>query len=441
MRGRRHATRVTAALCAAALVASGACTNDDPAGGGSDGSDGSDNSDSSDAAGDSTGVTDDTIRIGWPALDQAALVEAGLATDLGDPTAIAQGIVDDWNADGGVNGRQVELVTSVYGTDVASILSDMQATCLELTEDEQVFATAAFAWFGDAVTCMAGDHGTPLVTMTSLPSTVLDTGDDNIILANLMWEEAMRSSVRVLDEAGELDGFERIGVFGPLEPGMQEAIDDGLEPALEEAGREIAVDGLIPFGVPVDNAAVAAVVSRFKSEDVDAVFAVGSFFYNGAFMTEAERQDYHPTYVMSDMSEGTDDLILAFAPSEQLANAIGASWKGKVPEPAPTEADQACIDTYAPDARGSVTQESGAAQICQLLDIVRQGLEGAGDDLTRGSFVEAIEGIGDLTTSGGGQGSYGPDNHTMPDQVRLVRFDLEGCQCWAFEGDWIDVDG
>jgi ABC-type branched-subunit amino acid transport system substrate-binding protein len=436
MRGRRHATRVTAALCAAALVASGACTNDDSADGGSGG-----DSDGGDAASDGTGVTDDAIRLGWPALDQAALVEAGLATDFGDPTAIAQGIVDDWNADGGINGRQVELVTRTYGTDIANLLPEMQATCLDLTEDEQVFATAAFAWFGDAVTCMAGDHGTPLVTMTSLPSTVLETGDDNILLANSTWEEAMRSSVRVLDEAGELGGFERIGVFGPLEPGMQEAIDDGLEPALEEAGTEVAVDGLIPFGVPVDNAAVAAVVSRFKSEDVDAVFAVGSFFYNGAFMTEAQRQDYHPTYVMSDMSEGTDDLILAFAPPEQLANAIGASWKGKVPQPAPTEADHACIDTYAPDARGSVTQEIGAAQICELLELTRQGLEGAGGTPTRGGFVEAMEGIGDFTTSAGGQGSYGPDDHTMPDQVRLVRFDLEGCQCWAFEGDWIDVDG
>jgi ABC-type branched-subunit amino acid transport system substrate-binding protein len=432
MRGRRHATRVTAALCAAALVAAGACTNDDPAGGGSDGAG---------AAGDSTGVTDDTIKIGWPALDQAALVEAGLATDLGDPTAIAQAIIDDWNADGGVHGRQVELVTSVFGSDIANLLPEMQAVCLELAEDEQVFATAAFAWFGDAVTCMAGDHDTPLVTMTSLPNTVLDTGDDNVFLANFVWEEAMRSAVRMVDEAGELDGLERIGVFGPLEPGMQEAVDGGLEPALEEAGIQIAADGLIPFGVPVDNAAVAAVVSRFKSEDVDAVFAVGSFFYNGAFMTEAQRQDYHPTYVMSDMSEGTDDLILAFAPPEQLANAIGASWKGKVPEPAPTDADQTCIDSYAPDARGSVTQEIGAAQICELLELTRRGLEGAGDTPTRGGFVEAMEGIGEFTTSGGGQGSYGTDDHTMPDQVRLVRFDLEGCRCWSSEGDWIDVDG
>jgi hypothetical protein len=29
----------------------------------------------------------------------------------------------------------------------------------------------------------------------------------------------------------------------------------------------------------------------------------------------------------------------------------------------------------------------------------------------------------------------------MPDQVRLVRFDLAGCQCWTAEGDWIDVGG
>ena len=98
MRERRLAGRITAALCAGALVASGACTNDDPATG---------TVDEDQVAGDSTGVTEDTIRIGWPFIDQAALVEAGLATDLGDVTAVAQAIVDDWNADGGINGREV----------------------------------------------------------------------------------------------------------------------------------------------------------------------------------------------------------------------------------------------------------------------------------------------------------------------------------------------
>jgi ABC-type branched-subunit amino acid transport system substrate-binding protein len=449
---RRHVMRkALSAGAAIALVA--ACTNSDPvsdtaSSGSTDGgtnsiSDGVDPSTPSSGAvvGDSTGVSDDTIKIGWPTIDQAVLVDAGLATDTGDITTIAQSMVDAWNADGGINGRQVELVTRTFGSDIANFLPDMQRVCLELTEDEQVFATVAFSWFGDAVTCVAGDHDMPLLTATSLPGTVLASGNDNIFLANFTWEEALASAVRVVDDAGALDNLETLGVFGPLEPGARAAVDNGLKPALADVGRTIDEDGMIPPTAPVDNAAIAAVVSRFKAEGVDGVFAIGNFYVNGAFMTEAERQDYRPTYVMSDMSEGTDDLVLSFAPAAQLASAIGASWKGKPPTPTTTAADQECLDTYAPDANASVTQAIGAAQTCELLRLLRRGLEGAGVTPTRESFVAAMEGIGAFTMSGGGGGSYGSGNYTMPDQVRLVRFDLDGCQCWTAEGDWIDVDG
>ena len=143
--------------------------------------------------------------------------------------------------------------------------------------------------------------------------------------------------------------------------------------------------------------------------------------------------------ILSDLSEGTDDLILKFAPASQLEQAIGASWKGKSPDPAPTKADEKCLKTYAPTAEG-VSQQVGATQTCELFGLLRQGLEGAGKEPTRGSFVKGMEGIGAFTTSGGGSGSYGPDKHTMPDQARLVRFDLEGCGCWTADGDWVDVD-
>ena len=103
--------------------------------------------------------------------------------------------------------------------------------------------------------------------------------------------------------------------------------------------------------MPIDSAAVAAVVSRFKAEDVDAVFAVGNFYFNGAFMTEAQRQDYHPTYVMSDLSEGTDDLILTFAPAEQLDQRDRGELEGQAARPGarPRRARPAST-TYAPDA-------------------------------------------------------------------------------------------
>jgi ABC-type branched-subunit amino acid transport system substrate-binding protein len=426
--GRSKARNAAVALCTAGLVLLGACTNASSTGSGG-----------ASTTGDTTGVSAETIKIGWPTIDQSALVQAGLATDIGDTTVIATKMVDDWNAAGGINGRKVELITKTFGTDIANLLPDMQKVCLELTEDDGVFATVAFSWFGDAVTCLAGDHGTPLVVQTSMSNTVLDSGTGNVFLANFAWEDALASAVRVVDDTGELQQFKKIGVFGQLEPGMRNAIDNGLVPALEKAGTSLGADGTIPFSVPIDSAAVAAVVSRFKAEGVDAVFATGNFYVNGAFMTEAQRQDYHPTYVMSDLSEGTDDLILKFAPAEQLTNAIGASWKGKPPEPVPTADDQTCLDTYAPAARGSVTQEIGATQTCELMNLLRGGLEGGGKDLTRASFLTGMEGLGQFTTSGGGVGRYGPDDHTMPEQVRLVRFDLAGCGCWTAAGDWVDV--
>ena len=79
------------------------------------------------------------------------------------------------------------------------------------------------------------------------------------------------------------------------------------------------------------------------------------------------------------------------------------------------------------EAQGQI----GAAQTCELMNLLRRGLEGAGNAPTRESFIKAMEGLDDVTTSGGGKGGFTADDHTLPDQVRLVRFDLTGCKCWA----------
>ncbi len=432
MRARRGALPFLVAI----LLTAASCTN-----GSSNGaSSGTDPAAAS--AGSTKGVTGSTIKLGWAGLDQSSLVKAGLATNVGDPTTLAQKIVASWNAQGGIHGRKVQLVARTFGKDIANLLPDMQAVCLHLTEDDQVFATVAYSWFGDAVTCMAGDHDTPLVTMSGLSHTVLATGHDNVFPVNFMWEDAVASSVHALDKAGKLDGLKKIGVFAALEPGMRETIDNGLAPALKSVGRKIDVDGTIPNSTAPDSAAIAAVVSRFKAEGVDAVFAMSSFYVNGAFMTEAEKQGYHPTYVMSDLSEGTDDLILKFAPAAQLQHAIGASWKGHLPDPVPTAADKQCLETYAPELKATdVSAQIGTTQVCEMMSLTKQGLEGAGTSLTRGSFISAMNKISHVTTSGGGQGGFGADTQSYPKQVRLVHFDLAGCKCWTAEGPWIDAQG
>src|SRR4051794_21988538 len=128
MRRRRHVTRVAAVVGVAAGVVISGCTNEKPASEGA-ASKGADNAAATGAGAgdsDSTGVTEDTIKIGWPTIDQSALVQAGLAVDVGDTTKIAQSIVGEWNAHGGINGRKVQLVKATFGADIANMLPDMQ---------------------------------------------------------------------------------------------------------------------------------------------------------------------------------------------------------------------------------------------------------------------------------------------------------------------------
>ena len=223
---------------------------------------------------------------------------------------------------------------------------------------------------------------------------------------------------------------------------MREAIDNGLAPALEEAGTELAADGTIPFAASRSTTPRSppwSAASRPRRSTRSS--RVGNFYFNGAFMTEAQKQDYHPTYVMSDLSEGTDDLILKFAPAEQLDHAIGASWKGKPPDPVPTDGGPGSASTtYAPDGRGiGDARRSAPRRPASSSDLAAPGLEGAGEQPTRGSFIDGDGGPRRVHHQRRRPGSFGPDDHTMPDQVRLVRFDLAGCQCWTADGDWVDV--
>ena len=427
---RSHARGAAAALCAAGLMLLGSCTNTSTGAAGD-----------AQGPGDTTGVSADTVKVGWPVLDQNLLVQAGFAVDIGDTTTIATKMVDDWNASGGVNGRKVELVNRSFGTDIANLLPDMQRVCLELTEDQQVFATVAVSWFGDAVTCVAGDHGTPLITESSMADTVLESGKGNVFLANFAWEEALRSAVRVVDDAGELGGFQKIGVFGQLEPGMRQAIDNGLAPALEEAGTSLAADGTIPFSASLDNSAVAAVVSRFKAENVDAVFAHGQLL--------RERR-VHDRGAAAGLPPDLRDVGLVRGnrrPDPEVRTRGAArprrrsELEGQATGSRPDRRGPGLSRHLRPHGEGIGHPGDRRHSDLRADEPAAPRPRGSRQPWTRQSFVGAMQGLGQFTTSGGGLASFGPDNHTMPDQVRLVRFDLAGCQCWTAEGDWVDVQG
>lgn len=259
---------LTAALLSGALLAA-ACTADDSTDSSSDGNDGTDDTGEAAAAtGPAPGVTDDTIRLGITYVDLDAVREF-VDVDQGDYEASYQALIDDINADGGINGRTVEPVfapVNPIGT------APSEEVCVRLTEDEDVFAVVGF-FLDDQVLCPVEAHATAVVggVMTearhdraAAPWFTTDGSADDAV-----------DAVEAMADAGELDG--KLGVFGSI---LSEAeTNDVVLPLLDELGIEPVDTAILDApqdDIAAQNQATAVIAERFSSQGIDTVLVVGS---------------------------------------------------------------------------------------------------------------------------------------------------------------------
>jgi hypothetical protein len=333
----------------------------------------------------------------------------------------------------------IELVTELWDPLAPDPLADLQRVCLVLTEDEEVFAVASIIFFGDAVTCVAGDHDTPLVGAGTLPEFIIDSGNDNIFLINFQMDRAVAALATTMGNAGALDELETIGTFGMTEPGMQDVIDRALEPALEGVGHTLAAEALVPVETNGVGPETAAAVTRFKEEGVDGVFLLGNVFANGAFMTEADKQGYNPQYFMSDLSEGTTDLVISQGPASQLEGSLGTTWRRTGRAEAgiePSEFDVDCVEKHGSETAVENDTEFGAtAELCLQFDLVNGALADAGRNPTREAYVAALESVGRFETGAGGSASFSPERHDAIDEVKRLEWQT-ACECWVQVSDY-----
>ena len=88
------------------------------------------------SAASASGVSSTSIRVGLPYLNLAALQAVGLNINQGSYPDAFNALIDNLNAQGGINGRKIALsLASVNPTSTASSAS----ACTQLTEDDNVF--------------------------------------------------------------------------------------------------------------------------------------------------------------------------------------------------------------------------------------------------------------------------------------------------------------
>jgi ABC-type branched-subunit amino acid transport system substrate-binding protein len=111
------------------------------------------------------GVTADSVKVGVTYVDETALKAAGINFKTGEYKDSYQALVDQINAKGGINGRQIELAFAPINP-VGTAPAD--AACLRLAQDEKVFVMVGF-FLNDAVLCPIETQNVAVVGGTQTP--------------------------------------------------------------------------------------------------------------------------------------------------------------------------------------------------------------------------------------------------------------------------------
>jgi len=407
------------AAAALALVLVGACTSDpDEAGGAGSGE------------GVTTGLSDDTIRIGFIGADFGPLAEAGLAPELGDQPKIVQSVVDQINEDGGIGGREVEVRVGLV--DPTTGPEGAQAACVEMTQDFGAFAViVAPSISRDTARCTAVTNRTLTIGATGFDPALYDEAEGRLFTAgsdtSMSTTRQYEGWARMMDAEGLLDGRTIGVVTAEQSPEFVAAAEDGLVPTLEDLGHEVAVDVTLPCpeGDP-DCDQHEAAVQQMKDAGVDIVFMAAANLTGPTFVQAAANLEFAPRWAANG-NQVTDTVSQFFeSVKDQWDGAIGTSTVFADIDDL-SDGAYACNEAIA--TRSGEDYEPGsdafgfAASSCLLFQVLADaGAEVEAADLDQATMIEAIAGLGEIELNAGPAGSLSADKHDAGDYLFLADY-------------------
>ena len=371
------------------------------------------------------GVTADTISLGYSYIDFDELVDLGLApAGWGDQEATFQAIVDDLNANGGILGRSIEVIYrpySVLGTEGA------EAVCLELTQDNEVFAVLG-GFVGPAEpanTCIVGRGDTVLVGGVQSEERLADA------TAPWVTERAVRTRladvlVSLLAAQGELEG-RKIAVVASIDA---EDVRDDVAAVLSAAGAE-PVDVLqseAPIGDFVaEDANWATLGERLRGSEADTLLLVGN--------PSAGIRNNAALGLDLDIWALDQGSLTSLGTSVTLEDARGVITAGSLSgqDLWDDETMAGCREAFAaaqPDVEvtepddvqeGDEDIARGLVGPCQFLSLFEIIATEAGPELTNQSFAEAVSGLTQFSIPGQPFASLG-DKFDSIDSFALLSF-------------------
>ncbi|MFZ9674608.1 MAG: ABC transporter substrate-binding protein [Ilumatobacteraceae bacterium] len=431
------------------------------------------------------GITESTISIGVAVADLEAVramlpgvVPETLTTDhLFDRWKV---FMDDINEAGGINGRTIELVRLVWNPlDQTSF----DALCAEATIDNELFAVLNGTGLSSIARECIFAAGVPILYGDVLTKSEFDTG---LAISLVPPTEVMAAAgAKQWIENTDAAAGSTVGLLANNTPGGT-AAGDAAQATLEDAGFVVERANL--NSVSGDNAAIneegALAVGNFEAAGAVHVLVATPFTENTGFWTKAAEAQL-PFTLLDVSSSGCSPFGLS---ADRAATAVGSSCTtafdhstdGTVIR-ADSEFEAACRANFdenfteyyggpsspgvpagrvITDVAGKVLNSDYTNLECSLSNIIKLGLEAAGVNPTRASFIEAIQNLGDvpLALIGGGTGTFAPGKPFAANAVHVVKVTkaaadtaadanglYNGCaapvNCGVVVSDWTPIEG
>jgi ABC-type branched-subunit amino acid transport system substrate-binding protein len=374
------------------------------------------------------GVTATSIKLGYVHPDVGAF---GVVPQfqVGDGQKILKSILDGWQRSGRdvIYGRKLQFA---FATSNISDQAQQRSVCTKMVDDEKVFAVASNFTLGVGTDCIAKEKKTPVLIYEYSAS------DKALFHDNYPYqfsgsptaERIYRNWAHWMAARNLLQG-KRLGMFFPNAAADLAAV---MRSEIKKLGGNIVVEVGSDSQVAGPEDGVA--VQQFRANRVDVAVLLVNAVAIADFMRQANAQLYHPTYMQSDVSSGTDDTAASVYPPESADGmyAMTTVYQGHTPTLAPET--KACVDNYTktwgapPDAPWkSPWVKLNTA--CSAMELLHRGLELAGPDLTTESFIKGMEQIRNMNVAFGQGLTFSPADHSGLKVQRTIQWQ-RACGCF-----------
>lgn len=405
----------------------------------------------------SRGATADTIKVGLTYITSFQSLGSSLGFTVpakGDVPAQAQVLADWINANGGIAGRDVEVVIRGFKQEESSPGVEQQL-CNALADDEGVFVVALIGMIQESTRyCYASKRVLTIDISTFTYDTTVysETAPYLWSLEMSDYSHLARTLPGALDEQGYFapmasrdETATSVGVLIWDTPFTKRVVSRDLEPALAAVGQDINVLAT------VDGASISTIqkglsdaVVKFRDAGVNRVMFVGGSPLQPFFYQTAENESFRPRYGVTSI----DQPRFAANPDEggyplQAVDMVGIGVAPDVdveddqmPLGSMNANEKACLDILA--EHGHVHEARKNANVilgfCGALLMLQQGAATITNGITPELWAAHAErNLANFVSPLNERVDFGAGDHAGPNHYRPMKW-FEDCSCIRYVG-------